>query len=357
MVVPLSSGLENVVPCGASAWPTLKFSEDLLDDMSCHSIPPSSLCQGDYSSDHNHVFVADACNRQFLAQENAGLLLENAKLRQRMALMTENAALVQAKERLEQQLRASSAGSAVKQPESLTDRLSRKERRQNFMKRAREKAATAGAQHICIARVDVPSDCGKAAGLPVLLGSRLTSFAEDKDANETMSNEGEPARQRSRTAAMMQNIPLDYTREGLLKLIDEQGFRGCYNLLYLPIAFQTEENHGYAFINFTTTENYELFREHFSGFRYWNVPSDKICEVAASDKFFNLDDHIEGYRNSPIMHESVEERFKPVLCENGQRMPFPEPTKKIKAPRCKKGLNQQQTDCSEGNLSAYCPTM
>merc|ERR1711972_679057 len=145
---------------------------------------------------------------------------------------------------------------------------------------------------------------------------------------------------------MMQNIPLEYTREGLLELIDEQGWHGCYDLLYLPIVFQTEENHGYAFINFTTTENYERFREYFSGFRDWNTPSDNICEVAASDKFVNLDDYIEGYRNSPIMHESVEARFKPVLFENGQRIPFPQPTKQIKAPRCRKGLNRHQTDRS-----------
>jgi len=258
---------------------------------------------------------------------------------------------------LEQQLRASSAGPAVKQPEAVTDRLSRKERRQMFMKRAKENAATAGAQNNRIARVDVPSDCAQAAALPVLMGSRLTGFAGDKDANGTMSNEGEPICQRPRTAAMMQNIPLEYTREGLLELIDEQGFHGCYDLLYLPIIFQTEESHGYAFINFTTTENYERFREHFNGFRDWNMPSDRICEVAASDKFCNLDDYIEGYRNSPIMHESVEERFKPVRFENGQRIPFPQPTKQIKAPRCKKNLNREQTDCSEGTLSAYCPTM
>merc|ERR1712151_1309515 len=122
---------------------------------------------------------------------------------------------------------------------------------------------------------------------------------------------------------------------------DEKGFRGCYDFFYLPIVFQSEENHGYAFINFTTTENYERFREHFSFFREWNMPSDNICAVTVSDKFSNLDDYIKGYRDSPVMHESVEERFKPVLCENGQRLPFPEPTTKIKAPRCNRSAPQQ----------------
>jgi len=139
----------------------------------------------------------------------------------------------------------------------------------------------------------------------------------------------------------MRNIPVEYTREDVLELIDEHGFQGSYALFYLPIVFQSKVNHGYAFIHFTCPDTYEKFREHFSGFTDWKVPSESICEVSFSERFSNIDDRIEGYRNSPIMHKSVEDRFKPLLFENGQRIPFPAPNKKVKAPRCR--LNRTAT--------------
>merc|ERR1740138_330215 len=103
-------------------------------------------------------------------------------------------------------------------------------------------------------------------------------------------------------------------------------------------------NHGYAFINFTSNENFGKFKEHFGGFGDWSVPSDRLCEVSLSDKFNTLEDHVENYRNSPMMHESVEDRFKPVLFEDGQRVPFPAPTKKIQKPRQKRVLCPRNTD-------------
>lgn len=134
----------------------------------------------------------------------------------------------------------------------------------------------------------------------------------------------------------MRNIPLEYTREDVLELIDEHGFQGSYVFFYLPIVFHSKQNHGYAFIHFTAEESYEKFRKHFSGFSDWKVSSARICEVSCCAKFNTLEDRIENYRNSPIMHDSVEDSFKPVLFEYGRRVPFPEPNKTIKAPRCKK---------------------
>lgn len=39
---------------------------------------------------------------------------------------------------------------------------------------------------------------------------------------------------------------------------------------------------------------------------------------------------MERYRNSPVMHESVPDEYKPVILQNGLRVNFPEPSK---APR------------------------
>jgi len=42
-----------------------------------------------------------------------------------------------------------------------------------------------------------------------------------------------------------------------------------------------------------------------------------------------LDLHLERYRNSPIMHESVLDACRPVVLEGGVRVEFPAPTKKV----------------------------
>merc|ERR1712187_1066011 len=80
-------------------------------------------------------------------------------------------------------------------------------------------------------------------------------------------------------------------------------------------------------------EQAEKFKAQFSGFSDWQVPSDKVCEVLWSDNLHGCEAHIERYRNSPVMHESVADRFKPALYKNGVRQSFPAPTKPIKAPR------------------------
>jgi hypothetical protein len=135
------------------------------------------------------------------------------------------------------------------------------------------------------------------------------------------------------TTVMMRNIPFEYTRDDILELIDRQGFNGLYDLLCLPVDFQTELNHGYVFINFVTLQDAADFKNHFQAFSDWDLPSDNTCEVTWFDSTHNIDSHIQRYRDSPLMHESVEDRFKPVLFKDGLRMAFPEPTKKIRAPR------------------------
>jgi len=134
------------------------------------------------------------------------------------------------------------------------------------------------------------------------------------------------------TTVMMRNIPNNYSRQQLLDLINDQGFVNCYDLAYLPIDFKTEVGLGYAFINFVSSEDAERFRQYFHGFSSWSVHSSKICEVSWSDVLQGVADNIERYRNSPVMHESVPDDFKPVLFRNGQRIPFPPPTKRIRAP-------------------------
>jgi hypothetical protein len=136
----------------------------------------------------------------------------------------------------------------------------------------------------------------------------------------------------TRTTVMIRNIPNNSTRADLLDRLASQGFQFSFDFVYLPMDFKREANLGYAFVNFLTHEVADRFYHSFNGFRNWGPTSTKIVEVTWG-KIHGLDAHIERYRNSPVMHENVPDEHKPVLVHEGQRVPFPAPTKRILAPR------------------------
>mmetsp|Transcript_53085 Transcript_53085/g.98194 ORF Transcript_53085/g.98194 Transcript_53085/m.98194 type:complete len:371 (+) Transcript_53085:165-1277(+) len=141
----------------------------------------------------------------------------------------------------------------------------------------------------------------------------------------------------NRTTVMLRNIPEGYNREMLMALLDAEGFRGKYDFLYLPFDFSSFVCLNHAFINFVTPADAEKVKAQLSGRKQWSVTSDNICSVDWNDKQQGLGSLIERYRNSPVMHESVPEECKPVLLQDGKRIPFPGPTQKIKAPKIRKG--------------------
>merc|ERR1712048_850304 len=132
---------------------------------------------------------------------------------------------------------------------------------------------------------------------------------------------------------MFRNLPEDYTREKVLGLLNSAGFQNCYDIVSLPIDLMSEALLGCVFINFTTHEQAFKVIERFHGFKAWPEPSDKVFEALWSENLQGYDAHIERYRNSPVMHESVADKFKPALYKNGIRVPFPEPTKAIRKVR------------------------
>jgi len=129
------------------------------------------------------------------------------------------------------------------------------------------------------------------------------------------------------TTIMLRNIPLKYTRETLLADLDARGFPMTYDFFYLPIDFHTGNNVGYAFINFLDEAIVVRFRATYNGLQL-SADSAKICEVSdakAQGKLKNVDQ----YRNSSVM--SMEDRYQPVVFENGVRQLFPPPTRALKA--------------------------
>merc|ERR1719150_360287 len=103
----------------------------------------------------------------------------------------------------------------------------------------------------------------------------------------------------------------------LLDLLDEHGFKARYDFVYLPIDFKRRAGLGYAFVNTVSHADALEVKSTFDGFAKWKVSSQKVCEVAWGDPLQGLEDHIERYRNSPVMHPDIGEECRPLLFENG----------------------------------------
>jgi len=135
------------------------------------------------------------------------------------------------------------------------------------------------------------------------------------------------------TTVMLRNLPNRYTRKMFLRMLDAHGFRGFYNFIYLPIDFRHKVNLGYAFVNTVSHESAVRLKDALNGFNSWAFDSLKVCEAVWASPHQGLEENMERYRNSPVMHESVPDEFKPVLFQDGMRISFPLPTKNIRSPK------------------------
>lgn len=137
------------------------------------------------------------------------------------------------------------------------------------------------------------------------------------------------------STVMLRNIPNKYSQELLLQLLDRNGFNCRYDFVYLPIDFRHGVNLGYAFVNLISHEDALALTETFQGYALWSCDSAKVCEVSWAHPHQGLAEHVDRYRNSPVMHPSTPEDYKPMLFENGLRIPFPPPTKAVRPPKVK----------------------
>jgi hypothetical protein len=134
----------------------------------------------------------------------------------------------------------------------------------------------------------------------------------------------------------------------LLKILDDEHFSGAYNFVHLPIDFQTKVGLGYALVNMVSHSEALRAQEHFGGFANWPCPSGNVCQVAWNSVHQGIAVHIDRYRNSPLMHESVPESYRPALFENGVRVAFPVPTtRRIRPPR----IRHQKTGAAAVEVS------
>lgn len=144
----------------------------------------------------------------------------------------------------------------------------------------------------------------------------------------------------TRTTLMLCNIPNHYSRALLMDLLRCEGLLGHVRFIYVPMNLRSSGNFGYAFVDFDSASVAAQARQNLEGFTRWNEPNDKVMEIEWSETQ-GLDAHIQRYRDSPLMHVSVQDELKPALFMHGTRIAFPKPTKSIRAPRLRKANEQK----------------
>lgn len=87
----------------------------------------------------------------------------------------------------------------------------------------------------------------------------------------------------STTSVVLSNIPVTYTRDMVIALLDGLGFANRYDFLYLPIDTSSNDNLGYMVMNFVTAENCSDFVGLFHGTlaqsRFPGTTTSQLCEV------------------------------------------------------------------------------
>lgn len=81
------------------------------------------------------------------------------------------------------------------------------------------------------------------------------------------------------TTVMMRNIPNKYTQKMLLPEINNAGFLGTFDFLYLPIDPETQANRGYCFLNFIDPSFAWMFKMAYEGKKMIKFNSNKVVSV------------------------------------------------------------------------------
>lgn len=189
-----------------------------------------------------------------------------------------------------------------------------------------------------VARAPLPE---VAAPLGATVDYDMLADADDVDSVVTASMTSEGAKafvdamvaeeQGQRTTIMLRHLPLDLSRSTLLRWLDDEGFLGCYSFVYLPIDFARDRGLGYALVNGVSAAHAEAMLRRLDGMmpldggEPWQVSWSEPCRTVA--------EHVERYRNSPVMHADMPDEYKPVLFYKGHRVEFPLPTRPIRLPR------------------------
>lgn len=150
----------------------------------------------------------------------------------------------------------------------------------------------------------------------------------------------------AQTTLVLENLPEQLTLSALLDLLSAKGFISACSFVYLPMDMLLKVHLGHALVNISDPDAVASFWVAFDGFADWASPSAAVCRVTWDSERRDLPALVDRFRNSQLMHRSVPDEYRPVLLERGEPVPFPAPTKQIRAPRPHKSSKKQGSSVS-----------
>lgn len=118
-----------------------------------------------------------------------------------------------------------------------------------------------------------------------------------------------------------------------MQLLEDAGLTGTFDFVYAPVDFRDGLACGYGFCNFVDEENAMAAFQRLHAACPESLAVQGQLEVVWSENNQGLCSLVERYRNSPMMHPEIPDDWKPLLLANSQPIPFPAPTRKLKAVR------------------------
>jgi hypothetical protein len=115
-----------------------------------------------------------------------------------------------------------------------------------------------------------------------------------------------------RATVQIRDIPCNYSKEQMMKLIDSKGFAGSYDYFYLPVDFKKGSNPGYAYVNFVSVAKAKECFAEFDGFWEWpEGGSKKTCKVCWG--------RVQGYEKNvrKWTNSQWDEKYKPTIFNKG----------------------------------------
>lgn len=160
------------------------------------------------------------------------------------------------------------------------------------------------------------------------------------------------------TTLVLENLPMALTQGELIQVLDDEGFHGLYDFVFLPASLRTGKSSCHAVVNSVRHSHGLLLAAHFHG-RTWGASTGgPHCKAKWSYPRQGLEELLSHYRNDLTMHQSVPAELRPALFNQGWRVPMPMPTKRIRAPdyqsSAKYGIECSAEVLSNGDQGEQC---
>lgn len=118
------------------------------------------------------------------------------------------------------------------------------------------------------------------------------------------------------TTLMIRNIPNRYTQRELIVELEDLGFAGTFDFLYVPLDKGTMSNVGYAFVNFVQPDHAEKCIQAFQGYKFkkHRKVSGKIAAVSIAH-IQGLEANLAHYKNAAVNTAKMKQR-RPLVMAN-----------------------------------------